>query len=141
MCTQDCSNLYRKGLTAVVSLQQQSAQASTLQTSDGAVTELYQSGCRQSMHQAAKHCRLPHHAGLPFRTEGRVATPSSLAGIKSHLATEFELLGRTGGWDPATQQGNPMHSMQIRGMLSCYCCGYTLELNTFLYLGFTSFCC
>ncbi len=75
--------------------------------------------------------------------EERIAAPSSLAGINSHLATDFELLGRTGGWDPATQQGIPiaMHSMQTKSMLRGYCCDHTLELNTFLCLGFTTFCC
>jgi len=63
---------------------------------------------------------LPNHAGSATKTREHIAAPSSLAGIKSHLATEFELLGRTGDWDPATQRGNPMHSMQIRGMLRGY---------------------
>ena len=63
---------------------------------------------------------LPNHAGSATKTGEHIAAPSSLAGIKSHLATEFELLGRTGDWDPATQRGNPMHSMQIRGMLRGY---------------------
>ena len=56
--TAECSNLYRKGLTAAASLQQQLAQASTLQTREGAVIELYKNGCKQSVHQAARHCRL-----------------------------------------------------------------------------------
>ena len=51
------------------------------------------------------HCHDPSHLGFRF---------------KSHLATEFELLGRTRDWDSATQTGNPMHSMQIRGMLRGY---------------------
>ena len=38
----------------------------------------------------------------------------------THLATEFEVLGRTGDWDTATQQGKPMHSMQVRSMLKGY---------------------
>ena len=31
------------------------------------------------------------------------------------------MLGRTGEWDPVTQQGNPMHSTQVRNMLKGYC--------------------
>jgi len=129
--TQECSNLYRKGLTAAASLQQQPVKASTLQIRKGAVTELAEwlqtvnaSGSKtlqtvipEDMLVYFTQHRLPNHAGSAIITGERIAAPSSLAGIKSHLATEFELLGRTGDWDPATQQGNPMHSMQIRGML------------------------
>ncbi len=62
---------------------------------------------------------LPNHAGSGTSAGELIAAPSSLSGVKSHLATEFELLGRW-DWDTATQQGNPMHSMQVRSMLKGY---------------------
>ena len=33
---------------------------------------------------------------------------------------QFELLGCTGDWNPASQTGNPMHSVQIRSLLKGY---------------------
>ncbi len=93
-----------KGLTAAANLQQQSVEASTLQTS-------YDRAGRMA---AKRQC------GSATKTGEHIAAPSSLAGIKSHLATEFELLGHTEDRDPSTEQGNPMHSMQIRGLLRDY---------------------
>ena len=63
---------------------------------------------------------LPNHAGSGTAAGELIAAPSSLSGVKSHLATELELLGRTGDWDTTTQQGNPMHSMQVKSMLKGY---------------------
>ena len=63
---------------------------------------------------------LPNHAGSGTTAGELIAAPSSLSGVKSHLATELELLGRTGDWDTTTQQGNPMHSMQVKSMLKGY---------------------
>ena len=46
-----------------------------------------------------------------------IAAPTSLAGVKSHLAKEFDLQGRVGdlqsrvGPDPAAQLGNLMRNM------------------------------
>ena len=50
---------------------------------------------------------LPTHTGSTTGNCQQVAASSSLAGVKSHFATDFELLGRTGEWDAATQQGDP----------------------------------
>ena len=114
--TRECSNLYRKGLTAAASLQQQSVKASTLQTRKSAVSELadwlqtvnatgsktMQTVIPEDMLVYFIQHWLPNHAGSATKTGEHIAAPSSLAGIKSHLATEFELLGRTGDWDPAT---------------------------------------
>ena len=55
---------------------------------------------------------LPNHAGSAIKPGEHIAAPSSLAGIKSHLATEFELVGCTGDWDPGTEGDNPVQSMQ-----------------------------
>ena len=63
---------------------------------------------------------LPNHAGSSTAGKELIAAPGSLSGIKSHLATEYELLGRIRNWDPATQTGNPMHSMQVKNMLKGY---------------------
>ncbi len=64
---------------------------------------------------------LANHARSGTTAGALVAAPSSLSGVKSHLATEFKLLGRTGDWDIATQQGNPMHSTQVTSMLKGAC--------------------
>ena len=63
---------------------------------------------------------LPKHAGSATTSGVLIAVPSSLSAIKSHLATEFETLGRLGDWDAATGTGDPMHSMQIRDVLKGY---------------------
>ena len=63
---------------------------------------------------------LPAHAGS-ITTEGEhIAAPGSLSSTKSHLSSEFELLGCTGDWNPISQTGNPMLSVQIRNMLKGY---------------------
>ena len=63
---------------------------------------------------------LPHHAGSSTPAGELMAAPSSLAGVKSHLSREFKLLGRTRVWYQGTQQGNPMHSMQVKTMVTGY---------------------
>ena len=63
---------------------------------------------------------LPAHAGS-ITTEGEhIAAPGSLSSTTSHLSSEFELLGCTGDWNPISQTGNPMLSVQIRNMLKGY---------------------
>ena len=52
--------------------------------------------------------------------EELIAAPGSLASIKSHLSSDSERLGRSRDWNPATQTGNPMLSVQIRTMLKGY---------------------
>ena len=63
---------------------------------------------------------LPNHAGSSTSTGELVAASGSLSAIKSHLATEFELLGHTGDWNPVTQPGKRMHSRQVKSMLKGY---------------------
>ena len=60
------------------------------------------------------------HDGSSTTAEELIAAPSSLAGITSHLAKEFEMLGCTGDWNSASQSGNPMYSAQISTMLTGY---------------------
>ena len=48
---------------------------------------------------------LPSHAGSTTSSGQQGAAPSSLSKDKSHFSTDFELLGRTGEWNAATQQG------------------------------------
>ncbi len=55
---------------------------------------------------------------LLFPLRKIIAAPTSLAGVKPHLAKEFDLQGRIG--DVAAQLGNPMHSMQIKDMIKGY---------------------
>lgn len=63
---------------------------------------------------------LPNHAGSPTTSGKLIAAPTSLAGVKSHLAKEFDLQGRVGdlhsrvGPDPAAQLGKLMRNM-IKG--------------------------
>ena len=63
---------------------------------------------------------LPAHAGSATATGQKIAAPSSLSSIRSSLSTEFEQLGRSGEWNPATLQGNPMLSNQLRRMTKGY---------------------
>ena len=63
---------------------------------------------------------LPNHAGSVTNTSLKIAAPSSLAGVRSSLSTEFEQLGRNGDWNADTLKGNPMHSNQLRRMTKGY---------------------
>ena len=63
---------------------------------------------------------LPAHAGSATATGQKIAAPSSLSSVRSSLSTEFEQLGRTGEWNPATLHGNPMLSNQLRRMTKGY---------------------
>ena len=76
--------------------------------------------CLQCRWQQGQPVSASNHTGSKTATAELIAAPSSLSGFKSHLAAEFELLGRIGDWDPATQKGNPMHSMQVSNMLKGY---------------------
>lgn len=127
-------DLYSKGLTAAANIQQDSVKASTRKTRTAAVREL--ADWLHSIQAAGKRTLqtvtpedmlvyftqhwLPNHAGSATATGEFIAAPSSLSGIKSHLATEFETLGRLGPWDAHTKAGNPTHSKQIKDMLKGY---------------------
>ena len=63
---------------------------------------------------------LPAHAGSATSTGQNIAAPSSLSSSRSSLSTEFEQLGRSGEWNSATFQGNPMLSNQLRRMTKGY---------------------
>ena len=63
---------------------------------------------------------LPNHAGSATSSTQHIAAPNSLATVKSHLSKEFELLGRTGAWDPPRQQGNPLESLHLREFVKGY---------------------
>jgi len=121
-------------LTEAASLQQKSVKESTRKARTTAVRELADwlqaahATCRRTLLTATPEDLLvyftqhwlPNHAGSGTAAGELIAAPSSLSGVKSHLATELELLGRTGDWDTTTQQGNPMHSMQVKSMLKGY---------------------
>ena len=70
---------------------------------------------------------LPNHAGSATSSTP-IAAPNSLATIKSHLSKEFELLGRTGAWDPQHQHGNPIESLHLREFVKGYM-QYAAELG------------
>ena len=131
---QQCTSLYSQGLAAAANLQQQAVKPATLQARSGAAKELAdwlfttEAVTERTMLTAVpedilvyltEHW-LPAHAGSSTMSGTTIAAPSSLASIKSHLATEFDLLGRTGTWDSAAQTGNPMHSTQVKGVLRGY---------------------
>jgi len=124
-------DLYGKGLACAADLQQQAVKAATAKARQTAVIELtewlhttgirtMQSATPEDMLVYLTQHWLPNHAGLATSAGELIAAPSSLSGVKSHLAKEFELLGRMGDWNPATQTGNPMHSIQIKTMLTGY---------------------
>ena len=131
---QEVADLYDKGLAAAAALQKQSVKADTLKTRQAALRELAdwlqskQAACNRTVHTAipedilvyfTQHW-LPNHAGSATASGELIAAPGSLSSIKSHLSSEFEVLGRIGDWNPATQTGNPMLSVQIRSMLKGY---------------------
>ena len=60
---------------------------------------------------------LPSHAGSETAGRDPIAASGSLSSIKSHLAQEFDLLGRSGDWNASIQSGNPMHSIQVTRMV------------------------
>lgn len=124
------ASTYQQGLKAASALQQQAVKASTTKARGAVTRELME--WLNSMHRPlatalpedilvflTQHW-LPNHAGFPTATGKLVAAPTSLAGVKSHLAREFELQGRVGDWDPATKSGNPMHSIQIKDLIKGY---------------------
>ncbi len=63
---------------------------------------------------------IPRHARSSVGNGRSVTTSSSLAGIRSHLSTEFELLGRTCEWNAETLQGNPTWSPLVRRLTKGY---------------------
>ncbi len=124
-------DLYGKGLACAADLQQQAVKAATAKARQTAVIELtewlhttgirtMQSATPEDMLVYLIQHWLPNHAGSITSGGELIAAPSSLSGTKSHLAKEFELLGRSGDWNSATQTGNPMHSIQIKTMVTGY---------------------
>ena len=112
-------------------MQQQAVKAATAKARQAAAIELaewlhttgirtMQSATPEDMLEYLTHHWLPIHAGSATSAGELIAAPSRLSGTRSHLAEEFELLGRTGDWTSATQTGNPMHSIQIKTMLTGY---------------------
>ena len=102
--------LYGKGLTAAAELQRQAVKPETLKISQTAIRRLAdwllskQDACNRSLQTAipedilvyfTQHW-LPYHAGSMTDTGELIAAPGSLASTKSHLSSEFELLGRCG---------------------------------------------
>lgn len=57
---------------------------------------------------------LEEHGRQERADGGTRPAPSSLATTVAHLSTRFAELGRRGDWDPATRQGNPCLSMEVR---------------------------
>ncbi len=81
-----------------------------------ASTGSHSSGHDDILHTAlaAYTCRLDD---LSRRADSSTRQPVK---HKSHLSSKFELLGRTGDWNPVSQTGNPMLSVQTRNVLKGY---------------------
>ena len=47
----------------------------------------------------------PEHGGCGALDGSRFAAPVSLEALSSHLAVEFDKMGRSGEWDPSTLTG------------------------------------
>ena len=134
MDAKESSDLYSKGLAAAALIQKKSVKAATVNVRSKAVTELcswlhtIQAADSKTIQNASPEDLLvffmqhwlPNHAGSLTANDEHIAAPGSLSAVKSHLATELELLGRCGEWDPISLKGNPMHSNQIRNMLKGY---------------------
>ncbi|DBA98272.1 TPA: hypothetical protein ACH3X1_001193 [Trebouxia sp. C0004] len=106
-----CLDLYGKGLGCAADLQQQAVKAATAKARQAAVTEpaewlhitgikTMQSATPEDMLVYLTQQWLPNHAGSTTSAGELIAAPSSLSGTKSHLAKEFELLGRTWRLEP-----------------------------------------
>ena len=128
---QECLDLYGQGLAAAASIQQKSVKDGTRNTKAAAARELgewlQRTGNRTMLTAIPEDILvyftqhwLPNHAGSTTAAGELIAAPSSLAGTKSHLATDFKSLGRIGNWDPVTSTGNPMHSKQVKDLLRGY---------------------
>ena len=117
---QHVADLSGKGLAAAAELQKQAVKTDTLKTQQPAIGELAdwlqskQAACNRTVHNAipedilvylTQHW-LPNHAGSSASNEELLAAPGSLSSMKSHLSSEFEISGRTGDWNAATQTGN-----------------------------------
>ncbi len=63
---------------------------------------------------------IPRHAGTSVGNGKSVTAPSRLVGIRSHLSTEFEPLGRTEKWNAETLQGNPTWRPLVRRLTKRY---------------------
>lgn len=130
-----CASLqqYISGLQTAATIQLKSVKPSTNQARHSVVTELM-----DWIHQLSLPGKsmktvtpedilvflvqqwLPNHAGSATSSTQHIAAPNSLATVKSHLSKEFELLGRTGAWDPQRQQGNPVESLHLREFVKGY---------------------
>lgn len=119
---QQVADLYGKGLAAAAELQKQAVKPDTVKLRQSAIRELAdwlqskQAACNRTVHTAipedilvylTQHW-LPSHAGSITSNGELIAAPGSMSSIQSHLSSEFEVLGRTDDWNPATQTGNPI---------------------------------
>ncbi len=63
---------------------------------------------------------LPRHGGTLLPDGSTQAAPQSVANAASNLAAGFDSLGRSGMWQPATQQGNPCRSSLMHTFVQGY---------------------
>ena len=127
-----CQATYLVGLARAHALQEQSVAPKTLKIRHQQARELadwlQSTNTGRTLHTCLPEdvlvffttAWLPAHAGSTTMSGHRIAAPSSLASIRSSLSTEFEQLGRTGEWNTATLQGNPMLSNQLRRITKGY---------------------
>ena len=120
---------YTAGLQTAAGVQQKAVKASTNKARHAAVTELISWLHRLNMPTKSMQTVvsedilvflvqqwLPNHAGSATSSAELIAAPNSLVTVKSHLSKEFALLGRTGDWNPHSQQGNQI----VRGFAKGY---------------------
>ena len=108
-------------------LQQQAVKAATVEARQAAVIELAewlhttgirttQSATPEDMLVYLTQHWLPNHAGLATSAGELIAAPSSLSGVKSHLAKEFELLGLKPSytdWESHAQHPDQDHAHRL----------------------------
>ena len=60
------------------------------------------------------------HGGCTAPDGSKYAAPGSVEALCSHLAVEFDKLGRCGDYCPASMGGNPVRSVQLQRFRQCY---------------------
>jgi hypothetical protein len=68
----------------------------------------------------AQHHFVREHAGCMLADGRRVAAPSSLAGMLSHLTTSYRLMGRDSPWNGQNGSGNPVLSTVVQSFKGGY---------------------
>ena len=126
------ANTYLEGLAAAANLVDKAVSSNTNVTrrkhvqefmtwlSDMALEKSMQTVTPEDLAVYLTQHLLPNHGGSQSNSNKPIAAPSSLAALKSHFSTEFELLGRTGNWNASTLQGNPTKGPLLQRLVQGY---------------------